>query len=620
MSFNQRLKIYLFTLLFGIVALAIAFFSSNEVLRAIFALPYIFVLWPYIISINFFPKPLPLAERFLIGSGLGMMMLYPLGVLLTLIEGKSGEVIFSSHLALDAVLLFGFNFLFLGIAAVRGLFKMKDTFEKPNYLSAFLCLLGLSFLFFKLNRSDLNMDEVDIGYTTYDLVDGTVAGRNGYVLSFYGHTPLGITANHFGMQFINDSGFHLISDWVLRAVNAFTAFLTLLAAALLTKNYSKYFKALLLALIFLAPPFLFAGRILLREVFVMYFFILSLLALQRFFKSHSKSELVLFALFSGAILLSKSTCFYLIPLLALPLVRNKRFKDTALYFLIVFLTFIPIIVYNIGAYVETGYMDILFSKIFGINHPAGYTGVNSHDDNVLSNFLIIVKNTSDQYSLLGFLLLVFGLIRSKKQDLLALTLLLGSVAFFSISGLRAYYLIYLAPLFAYFIAKGVYAAKFKWLQIPLTVLILLNLFVLSWNTHFSDSYTIDMKWSDSGGSGHLQPEIEIFRPYSLTIRPWVESLGWKALQEFARENFNESTTVALDIKIDEMVIRKYLNVNQFVKKFYLGESLKEDFKYFWLKNQDNVSYDYSINRYEEGIQGHEIKNTAGTTFFIIQEK
>lgn len=618
MKLSQRLQIYIFSLLFGAAALAAALFSSNEILRAAFALPYIFVLWPYIISLNFFPKSLPLIERFVIGSGLGIMMLYPLGVLLTLIEGKSGEIIFSSHLISDAVLLFGTNFLFLGIAVARGLLKEKDTFEKPNYLHAALCLLGLAFLFFRINRADLNMDEVDIGYTAYDLVDGTVAGRNAYVLSFYAHTPLAIIANHFGMQFINNSGFDLISDWVVRAVNAFVAFLTLITAALTSKKNSKYFTALLLALLLIAPPFLFAGRILLREAFIMYFLVLSLFMLQRFMKSNSRADLVILGLFAGAILLSKSTCFYLVPLFALPLLKDKKIKEIAIYFFVVFLTFLPIIVYNIGAYIQTGYMDILFSKIFGIYHVAGYTGTRAHDDNLISNFLIIVKSIADQLSVLGLLLLVFGFIKSKKQDLIPLIIVLASIAFFSLSGVRAYYLSYLAPLLIYFIVRGIDSSKF--LKIPLGILLLVNLSILTWNTHFSSSYSIDQKWNDTGRSGALDIGIDVLRPYSLTIRTWVESFGWRELEKFADENFDENTVVALDSKIDDMTIRKYLNVNQVVEKFYLGENLKEDFKYFWFKGEPEADYDYAVYKFEEGIEGYEIKNPSGKTFFIIQEK
>lgn len=623
---KQRLKISVASLLFGALTCATAYFSDNEILRALLGLPYLFLLWPYALSLCLYSKPLSIVERFLLGAGLGILMQYPLGILLTLIEGKSGEAIYSSHLPEISLLLLSTNIIFVLIA--RNKFKEKDTFEKPDYLKSAILLIGLFILFLNLNRADLNTDEADIGYVAYDLVDGMLAGRNAYFISTTAHTPLALISNHFGMQLINDSGFHLISDWVLRASNAFLAFLSLLGFSVLLKKTPKNFQYMALLLTLSSAAFLFAGRVLLREVFVMFFLILGLIFLQRFFQSKSRSDLILCAIFSSGILLTKSVLFFL-PILLLTgiLLASKKMDRTKNFFVFSFVNlalFAPVIVFNVAAYLKTGYMDILFSKVFGIYNPFGYTGDRAYDESFVSNLVLIVKNFADQYSFmalvllsLGVLISIFKLLRKKLsiEDSFLLLILVVSTLFFAFTGLRSYYLIFLSPFFIYFVLKGIFLLQYNFLQIGVFTLLSINLLIVSFNTHISNAYTIDSKWQDSGRSGMEVPPLELFRAYSYTIRPWVENYAWKELKEYKDEYFTEDTVVLLDPALNPLLIRKYLNVGQEIKAFYLGEKLEEDF----IVAQDGELYDFAVSMYKEGLEGDEIRKSNSKVFYIISK-
>lgn len=625
---KQRLQIGIASLIFGLIGCASAYLSDNEFLRAALTLPYVFLLWPYALSICFYPKPLLLVERFLLGSGLGILAQYPLGILLTMIEGKSGEAIYSSHLPEAIFLLLSTNIIFILLAALRKAFKENDKFEKPDYLKGGILILGLFLLFLNLNRADLNTDEADIGYIAYDLVDGMLAGRNAFFVSTNSHTPLALISNHFGMQLINDGGFHVISDWALRAVNAFMAFLSLLGFGVLIQKTPKKFQYAALALTLSSSAFLLNGRVLLREVFVMFFLILSLLFLHKFNESKSRTDILLCAIFSSGILLSKSVLFFL-PLLLLfgILLSSKEFSRIKSFFafsLTNIVLFSPIIIYNIAAYLKTGYMDILFSKIFGIYNPFGYTGDRAYEAAFSSNIILIIKNFADQYSFmalvflaLGVIISVFKLIGKKlpKEESFLLLLIAASVLFFAFTGLRAYYMIFLSPFFIYFVAKGIFFLPYKMLHGVFFTLLAANLFLVSFNTHISNAYTVDSKWQDSGRSGMEVPPLELFRAYSYTIRPWVENYAWKELKEYKDEHFTKDTVVLLDKALNPLDVRKYLNVNQDVKAFYLGENLEEDF----IVAEEAQPYDYAIHLYQEGLDGYEIKKSNDEILYIISQ-
>jgi hypothetical protein len=625
---KQRLQIGISSIFFGLTTCIIAYFFDNELLRAALALPYLLLLWPYALSLCIYPKSISLAERFLLGAGLGILALYPLGILVTVIEGKSGEAIFSSHLVLDSILLILSNLIFISIAYFTKAFEQSDKFEKPDTKKIIIFALAFFFLFWNLGRADLNTDEVDIGYSSYDLVDGMAAGRNAYFISTHGHTPLVSTVNHFGAQLINDSGFEDVSDWALRSVNAFTAFLSLLFLSFLLRKYPKNFQYAVLILTLSSATFLFTGRVILREVFMMLFVLLSLSFLQKFVEAGSKRDLILCGIFSAAIMLSKSVVFYIPLIIGLSIflssAKADKLKNISLYFGVNFILFLPVIIFNIGSYLKTGYMDILFSKVFGIYNPAGYTGDRAYESGFVSNMLLIIKNFSDQYSFLALLLLTLGLfaamhkfLRGKlnKEDSFLLLLLSVSLLFFASTGLRAYYLIFLAPVFIYFIVKGILILRYKVPQVLVSLLLLINISIISFNTHISEAYTVEAKWNDSGRSGMPEAPIELFRAYSLTIRPWVENYAWKELRAFKELNFNEDTRVVLGEGVDVFIARKYLNVNQIVKKYYLGENAREDFKVV----EETDKFDYKIDIYDEGEEGYEIKKRNGEIIYIIQE-
>lgn len=536
---------------------------------AFFGIPLIFIFWAFPLTI-FLSDSKSLIKNIFLSSAISILLLYPLTWLIILIEGQSGLAIFQSHKELEMILIVSLN-LFFSLFTFK---KFKDHFEidlnKSNIFYISLFALTAFLLFLKLNRADLAVDEIDLGYRAYDLVDGMLAGRKAFLLSFYDHTPLALIANGFSMQVLNNSGFENLQDWMIRFANAFVILLsygtwTLVFQKHLKKDHAKI-AALLLAV---SVPFLFSGKIFLREGFITFY-------LGIFFLFIENWKVATLAL--GSILLTKSVDFPIV-LFGLFLIPKKEIKKSILW---IFIMVIPILIYNIGAYLETGYMDILSSKIFGINNPAGYTGSRAHAGTISEDLKTIFLSLADQITIPALGLLILGAalsIKDKKLNKFTILLVL-MLLYYSLVGVRAYYLVYMAHIYAILISFPLSKIKSSYLKISFTALLFIYLSFYSYKTFYDSSYTQEANWNDSGRSGMISPELNLLQDHSYTLRAWSESRGWKDLKgNIAAFNINDPVLV-LDKNLDELHLRQYLNIMQTVKKFYLGENYQETYKYF----------------------------------------
>ncbi|EKD63161.1 MAG: hypothetical protein ACD_51C00327G0007 [uncultured bacterium] len=601
-------------LLAGIILLVISEIEILYPARWILGMIFVFSLSGYPMSVVFFPirNSIDKSERLLMSVGFSLLLTYPAGLITVLLEGKSGEAIYGPHLMHSLGALTGLVFATIVIAWMRrskihpasssSSLMPSASSLLPSVILLFVILISIFFNFANLNRADLHGDEYDMGYVAYDLIDGTVAGRNGFMLSTMGHTPLAMFINHFSMQILENEGFQNIQDWMIRFACAITGVLCVLALYMLGKEIFNEKIGLLAALLLAVSNYhVWTSRIFLREVFMTFFIILTIFFLFRLLKNGGVKYAIITGIFFGALLLTKMTGIFLAPVLFLWIIlygKEFKIKKNLALFTTAFLMFLPVIIYNIGGYVMTGYMDIFFSRIFGLYHPYGYTGDRSHTAGVslYSDLKGIFELLIDQYSIWLFALffapIAYALARIKKtlkepnivfQMLLTITIL----GFFALSGVRAYYMPFLTvPLALVASCFLIQVCKNKYLKIPTVLIFATTIFYASfytYNTNISSAYAVDSKWNDSGRTGYVElvPQPLTYH-YSRSARVWSENRGWKNLEIFLSGNITREDLLIIDDDLDSQMINQYLDINEYTKEFYLGSAYIERYENIFL--------------------------------------
>jgi len=581
-NFIKKNKDIFFVILVGLVLSVLCMIDVLLPLRWIIGIPFVFFLSGYPLSTLF--RFDDAWERLMASSGLSLLMTYPAAIITAAIEGKTdGQVIFGPHVGTSIAVLVGIVTITSVLAVV---FRYKsDVFTRPNDKISRYKLAGIVFVstllnFINLGRADLNGDEYDIGYRAYYLVDGMVAGRNGYLLSFMGHTPLAPYINHFSMQLLNSSGFENLT---LSAIRFAPAFIGVLCVVFLYKLGREFFseKVGLWAALILATSnyHVWISRIFLREVFMTFFIILIVYFFFRAIKEKGWSNKILTGIFFGALLLTKILGGFLAlaMIIFLLIYRRKHFVKNMAVFAVAGIIFLPVVAYNIGAYIKTGYMDIFFSRLFGIEHPFGYTGEKAHSIDYSGIFELLI----DQYSLwlvVFFLIAILFAAKKTKEPhvMFQLILAIATVLFFMIAGYRAYYIPFITIPLALMAAVFITESKRKLITTGLSILIIGYASWYSYQTNISISYAVEDEWIDSGRSGYTSLPIEPFEyNYSRSARAWSENRGWQNLQAFLEEQVDADTTLILDEDLDPQALNFYLDVNQVVKQYYFDGNYQE---------------------------------------------
>lgn len=568
-------KDLILVLLIGAISLAISPVECLAPLRWILGIPFVFFLSGYPLSVMFSSKKG--LERLMLSSGFSLLLTYPAGVLNVIIEGKTA--IYQEHLFGSMAVLFSITL----ITAITAACIRKNKSRKPEKISKWKLtgVLAISAIlnFTSLNRADLNGDEYDIGYRSYNLVDGMQAGRNAYTISFIDHTPLASFINHFSMQIFNPTGFENLSEWMIRFAPALTGVLCVLFLFILAKEIFNQKIALFSALLLAVSNYhVWISRIFLREIFMTFFIILSVYFLFKMLKEKKTRNAVLSGIFLGALLLTKTMGIFLVGAFLIFLLWKKQIRNGLILLATAFAVFLPIIFYNIAVYLNSGYLDIFFSKIFGVYHQFGYTGEKSHAMDISGIFRLLI----DQYSLILFALFAAAVIYAiftfkktiKKPELLFQIILIAVIlGFFVLSGTRAYYMPFITVPLA--LATGYFLEKVP--QKTVLILILAYAGFYTYNTNISDTYTIDKKWNDSGRSGGQTLTIEpLTYHYSRSARAWSENFGWQDLQEFIEGNPSE--LLIFDDDLDDLSIRYYFDTQQTVKQYHLDNQYEERYE------------------------------------------
>lgn len=552
-----------------VILLALSLLETLPVLRWIVGIAFVYFFSGFPLGLILLPKAKSLLERLVVSSGLSLLLTYPAGFINVLFEGQSGSAIFGRHLTGDIFWLFAI-YLITSFIALRKATKLKAI--KPSWHMTVLLLLIAFMTFFRIGVPDLDIDEYDLGYQAYNLVDGIFAGRKAFVLSFSSHPPLPMYIQHYTMNILDPKNFDNLSDWMFRLAPALLGTFTVLTTYALTLDITRSKRTAFAAAAILAVNnyHLFLSRIFHREIFLGFFILLCAYLLIRFKSSQKRSYLFLSAAFAGCALLVKATALTWVAT-GVFFLRRKSLPWLSISLLI----FLPVVVYNIGAYLQTGYMDIFFANIFKTKMFAGATLVSPEP---LANALSMLKILADQHSLVVLVLLALGSILGLKNFPLSRVLglfIFLTFVFFTLTGLRVYYL-------AIITAPSVILATLGWRKnfIILAIIFSMSLFYSS-NTLLANSSIVKEDYTS------YFPPLGL-RSNSLTTRKFFQDRGWKQIREKVDQVYTPKSCLSWDNKVTTLMLRRYLGIEDSIKKYYLGPNYSRDYL-ICNKNQKNSS-------------------------------
>ncbi len=555
------------SLVLAVLSLWLSTTNGFNYLRFASGLFFVYLLSGFPLSLIVLPKTGSLLERVLLSGGISLFLTYPAGLLNVFFEGQSGRAIFGYHLTGDLVFLVLLTLISVLIVRLKNgrlLEEKLDLHLRPFWLLIIPVILSVFFNFYKLNKADLIGEEYDLGYQAYNLVDGIFAGRKAYALSFSAHPPLTMYIEHFTMQVLEPRGLDRLSDWMFRIAPAILGTLTvgavfLIAQSITRSSWASFLAAMLLAL---NTYHVFLSRVFLREGFLTFFLSLFLLWLVRYQKDHKETNLYLAALSVGAAMLVKTTAVIAIAtaLLALILTKSKRlWRHAVAFVLVAFLIFLPVVVYNLGAYLTTGYTDIFFSRIFQTKtHP----GASMIEGNISQNLSNLVNTLSDQYGPLLLTVLSLSLLlslRFKKDTIIIVLFTLLSLVAFLLNGIRYYYLSFLSVPAVVLLVSLLLEMEKKWQFVGASI----GLVLVFYSGFYSASTFFNV------------PPVFGF---STTAKTASANNGWKEIAGRLSGVYRPGNCLVAGETVTNLQLRRYLGTDDQVKEFYLGQNYPHRFK------------------------------------------
>jgi len=612
-----------------LVTLTLSAPGSPPILRILFGFIYVFALSGYSLVVIFWPKKLPSFSQIFIASTIfSLLLLYPAGVLTTIIEGQSTQAIFQRHLPNSIFSLFTIH-IFISLVALfrRSKIKSKFVFKAPPKPNLILILALVIFAFMSLtnlNRADVLQDEYDLAYQAYNLSDGVLAARKAYTLSFSGHPPLMLHIKHFSMQILNPNGLDNLKDWQFRVVESVLGALTIIYSYILTRKHLGSKAAALVALLLSVNNYLvFMGRFFERSIYLTPFSLASIYWVLEHLQNKKSIYLILAGISLGAALLVKvSGITVLASVLLLLLIFKKKYKTTLIILSITSAMYLPVIFYNLGAYLTVGRLDTNFSRIFNVDHPFATT---LPENPLLTNPEIIMSLLIDQFSTPVFILFaisLFWVLHKKNKSSLEVAMLLwfgSTLIFFSLTVVRAYYMVFIAIPLTIFSALFFANLTSRFPKLSLTVVIIMIYSAYySYNTNINPTYSVSTLHNDSGSS-HMPPTpFDPTRHFSLSARAWTESRGWKILAPELSSTLKEGDCLSVDESLDNFGTRRYLWTNDKVKEYYLGTDYQRRFPDCAANSTENkTEYYLSHIQPTDGIPFQTIKDDFGNKPFYL---
>lgn len=550
-------------------------------LRILLGFPFVYLISGFPLARLFLPDERKISLKlFLTSFAFSLLLTYPAAVLTTIIEGQSAAAIYSFHLPHS---LFSIGLISLVTFLVL-VWKNKDWWQlslpkitKAHFILGLIILLYSFFVFWNLGRADVVGDDYDLGYQAYNLQDGIQAARRAYILSFATHPPLFMTIKHYGMQLFSPFGLETLSDWMFRGVEGMMGIGTILAAYLLVSESLSQRTALITCLLLAVNNYLiFFGRYFEREIYYLPFALVAFYYCLNYLQSLKSRDLIISGLFLGCGLLIKASALIAVPPVLIILFLNKRsLRQMAILITIIFLVYTPIVLFNLLMYINTGYLDGTFSRIFHVYHPLN-TGVptNSLVVNPVTTFFLLTN-------LYGYPIMFFYLISlvsyfifrySATLFRLALLTLIFSGLFFMFSPMRAYYLIiFTLPLVIFTAAFTVHLiGKSKLFFLPLVILLIFSV-TYAYNSNLVN-HELDFLYFDIGSGGNYGILKDNFwkGDFSLAAAVFAPERGWKVIEEKIDRVFRPGDCLELQEESLDLEVRRYLQTHDLVKKALLG--------------------------------------------------
>ena len=235
----------------------------------------------------------------------------------------------------------------------------------------------------------------------------------------------------------------------------------------------------------------------------------------------------------------------------------------------------PIIVFNILMFVNTGYLDGTFSRLFRVYHPLN-TGVppNSYLVNPVTSFFLL----ADLYGwpVLFFFLAAIPYIKLNNVNKLLMAMLVVSVVFFMFSPMRAYYLIIFTIPLVVFAAELI--SRSKLLILPLGIVLVFST-VYSFNSNLI-SQALANRYNDYGSEGNpgILAKNFFHLDYSYAAAAFSPERGWKSIKARLDKNYQSGDCLVFGQPDLDLPVRYYLRTHDLVKLAFLGRSYKPGYQ------------------------------------------
>lgn len=586
----------------GLLTLVGAIFSKyydntplNIIRTATGIIFFLFSAWPYMNLLDR-NKKIASSARMLFTITISLFLLYPAGLINIIIEGK--DDIYREHLT-------GFVTILLIISLVGFLTQKILGIKSPNietqggkkYLFALggIFLTGLILRTINLGEANLNGDEIDMGAGIYDLVDGMVAGRNAYYISQVAHSPLGFYIGHAFYNLLQPRGFYEMADFMFRVPQVIMGMLvifgTYVLAKTLIKPENKWIAFIPPLMIAISNYSNFASRLAIFQDLnsLDFFLIAALLAILFFRKEKSNLNALLIGIMFGILLMVKFTGVVLLPML---LIFYKDWKKILPALSVTLVIFSPVIAYNIGAYITTGYMDVPFSKIansIGIDAKSLMdpgTGDSTLYSGGLRNPLLtsieLFFTLVDEWGYAFALLFIWAFFTSlkKRECWIVLAAIFCKIAFYSLNGFRTYYASFLSVLLVILVGMNLIKNK----KIKIGVLSVAAIFTLVYNINtniFLKEADVLKEDGRSGADNTLQIEWhnQFKDMFSYGAYSFLNDRGWDELQVFLDANTDKNTKLLLDRNLNYLNVKWYLHIDDIIREYYEDPNYTEKYNY-----------------------------------------
>lgn len=540
---------------------------------------FVFFVVGYPITTILYPtsKSLKAMERAMLSSGFSLFLTYPAGLVNIILEGKTN--VFHPHLVGVITILNVFCIIFSIVSYLirkqnniafipddKSIWAYEDlanSFKnKTNAILISILSISAFFNFYRLDRADLNADEWFIVKMAYDLVDGNFAARNAYCLSFHNHSPLANYVSHVMMQIINPLGLYQLNEWIIRLPCVIVGVISVFFVFVLARKMFNEQIALISSFVIATSNYMvWSSRIFIpQDGFLMFFMIISLYSLHRFLDKGCRANMFSAGFFLGCTMLVKFTGILLIPVFVLyvSLKRKKPLDFSVIKMLMIStLVFVPVILFNIGAYITTGYMDIPFAKLFGVKSAMGpyirdYPGALFAFDNLKAIFGLLL----DQYSLPLFALFISAFIgsivylkRSKdKENILLMQIWISMIVlFFWATGVLAWYMPFITAPFAILTAYCIYAlmSRARERRAQFTTLLVILMLVFSYSMYYTYNTNINSDYTYMQEYDYQSISLSDLQKYQFSRagRVQAESYGLKELRAYLYENYDPKNDI-----------------------------------------------------------------------------